>query len=188
MEKGKFFFYPAQFWSHKNHYNLLLAFKEFSKLYPSVKLVLSGSDKGNLPYIKEVIDELTLDDAVCYAGFAEMEEVYTFYKNSIALIMPTFLGPTNLPLLEAAMLGTPVIASDLKGHKELLGNYAAYIDPADHRSIFVAMVEILQRNVSTRIPYINTRFTLEACLVAIEEILPKLVPYRRAFGYNFQQY
>jgi len=43
--KNQFFFYPAQFWAHKNHFGLVSAFARFLKSNPDYKLVLSGTDK-----------------------------------------------------------------------------------------------------------------------------------------------
>ena len=36
LEQNNFFFYPAQFWPHKNHVNLIKAFSKISKSYPTM--------------------------------------------------------------------------------------------------------------------------------------------------------
>jgi hypothetical protein len=47
----KYLFYPAQFWSHKNHVGLLLAVKCLKEKYNlEFPLVLVGSDQGNESY------------------------------------------------------------------------------------------------------------------------------------------
>lgn len=52
IEDGCFFIhYPAQFATHKNHYNLLIAFSKLVKEFPSLKLIFTGSDKGNKEYL-----------------------------------------------------------------------------------------------------------------------------------------
>jgi glycosyltransferase involved in cell wall biosynthesis len=187
LEKNKFFFYPAQFWSHKNHYNLIIAFKKLSEIHPDVKLVFTGSDKGNLSYIKEEIARLSLENLVDYLGFVNKQELYTLYNNCIAMVMPTFLGPTNLPLLEASFLGCPVIASDLAGHREMLGNYATYINPSDPDDIFQAMLKEMKRNNHKNQPFINPKFNIETCLNSIQDNFLKLYSIRRTFGFNYQQ-
>ena len=53
----EFFFYPAQFWPHKNHIRILEALvqlREKENLMPTV--FLTGSDKGNRNYIEEKIE------------------------------------------------------------------------------------------------------------------------------------
>ena len=48
-----------------------------------------------------------------------------------ALLFPSLAEGFGLPLVEAAALGTPVIASDLPVIREVLGDYPVYIDPVD---------------------------------------------------------
>ena len=48
-----YIFYPAQFWAHKNHTNLLLALRWLrDEAELELPLVLAGSDKGNEAYLK----------------------------------------------------------------------------------------------------------------------------------------
>jgi hypothetical protein len=47
------------------------------------------------------------------------------------LIAPSRMETYNMTACEAIMLGIPVIASDLPGHREALGNGAAYVDAKD---------------------------------------------------------
>ena len=60
LSKEYFFFYPAQFWAHKNHFGLLQAFRLFVLDHPGYKLVFTGSDKGNRKYIESVTQDLSL--------------------------------------------------------------------------------------------------------------------------------
>jgi len=54
-----FLLYPAQFWAHKNHVNLLLAIGELRDKHGlTVHLVLVGSDKGNLAQVQQRTREL----------------------------------------------------------------------------------------------------------------------------------
>lgn len=126
----QFLFYPAQFWPHKNHINLLKAICILKKEYNiELPLVLTGSDKGNLEYIRAKIKELNLQSQVHILGFLELKEIYILYKNAFTLVMPTFLGPTTMPVLEALHLNCPIICSDLSGHREQLKDAALYFNP-----------------------------------------------------------
>ena len=42
----KYIFYPAQFWEHKNHENLLRAMADLKGELPDLKLVLAGGKKN----------------------------------------------------------------------------------------------------------------------------------------------
>ncbi|RYG15766.1 MAG: glycosyltransferase [Chitinophagaceae bacterium] len=187
LTANAFFFYPAQFWSHKNHYNLLLAFKKLNEIYPQIKLLFTGSDKGNLEYIKKVLVDLHLENNVVMPGFVEVEEIHSFYKNALALVMPTFLGPTNMPLLEAEALGCPVICSDLEGHREMLNKNASYILPDDPQTIFDALL-IHSSSVGEKANQINPVFNIQNAVKQIESNFLKIKPRRKSFGSNFNQF
>jgi glycosyltransferase involved in cell wall biosynthesis len=124
-----YIFYPAQFWSHKNHVYLLKGLKLLEKDYGIViEIVFCGKDKGNLKYIKDQAIELKILDRVHFLGFVSNSEILEIYSQAIALVMPTHFGPTNMPPLEAFEIGVPVIYSDIKGSKEQLGDAALYVD------------------------------------------------------------
>jgi len=172
--KDKFFFYPAQFWAHKNHYNLLLAFNEFLKQYPDIKLVLCGSDKGQLKLILSLAETLNIGQQVIYLGFVSNDVVKALYRNAIALVFPTYLGPTNLPLSEAHNEQCPVLCSNLEGHRELMAEGALYFDCQDFLSICNAMKEVM--NTEKRSELIKkadkvngeTRFNLKTAIKNID--------------------
>ena len=142
LTAGKFFFYPAQFWAHKNHFHLVQAFGKFVKLNPDFRLLFCGSDKGNIGYIKKQVQMLGLEQNVIFGGFIDDEALFTLYKNAAALVMPTFFGPTNIPPIEALFLGCPALLSDIAGHREIMGDAALYFNPADDDAIFESMTAI----------------------------------------------
>lgn len=143
LERHKYFFYPAQFWAHKNHTNLIKAFAEFHKTHPEYKLVLTGSDKGNKAYIQVLVEKLGLTNEVVFAGFVDNSVINTFFANAMALCMTSFFGPTNMPPIEAMHIGCPVICSDLAGHREQLGNAALYFHPQDTHALMQCMEEMI---------------------------------------------
>lgn len=144
---NKYFFYPAQFWPHKNHYTLINAFSRFVQKHPDYKLVLSGSDKGNMEYINELISKYSLGNNIIFTGFISNEVMYSLYKHASALIMASHFGPTNMPPIEAMEIGCPVICSDLGGHREILGNSALYFQSFDVNRLYECMEDlILNRN------------------------------------------
>lgn len=137
LEKGKFLFYPAQFWPHKNHIRVVEAMKDLSQ--SGYKLVLSGSDQGNLDYIKSKVAEFGLEEHVVFVGFVSQEEIVGLYKNAFALVYASAMGPDNIPPLEAMGLGCPVICSRYDGAEEQLKDAALFFDPYDTDEIVSAV-------------------------------------------------
>ena len=185
LEKQKYFFYPAQFWAHKNHTGLLQAFAKFIELYPGYKLVFTGSDKGNLEYIQSFVSELKIEDSVLFSGFLSEKQINILYHHATALVMASYSGPTNMPPIEAMELGCPVICSDLKGHYEILGDSAIYFNPADHDELCNAMIKMVQRRsfYSEEIENRNKQsvFKIECAIERINEYFKEIATIRNCW-------
>jgi glycosyltransferase involved in cell wall biosynthesis len=183
-EDSFFIHYPAQFWSHKNHYNLLLAFNIVLSSFPSLKLIFSGSDKGNKEYILKLIEELKLTDSILDIGFVKIEELKYIYQHSQGLVMPSFLGPTNMPLLEAADLGCSVACSNLEGHKEQLGNYAYYFDPLNPKEIAQMIIAMIEDKQKGKQRVYNSSFNMSNALLQIDKAFSEIKNVRFCWGTN----
>jgi len=127
-----YLFYPAAFWPHKNHLCLIEALALLRDQYHlDVTLVLSGSKKGGYAAVVEWVEQLGLEDRVKFLGYIPDEDMSAVYALSTALVMPTFFGPTNIPVLEAWAAGTPVITSDIRGIREQVGQAGLLADPQE---------------------------------------------------------
>lgn len=121
---GDYIYYPAQFWAHKNHVYIIDALKILHDQGQEVYAIFSGSDKGNLKNVLNYANLLGIGKFIKYIGFAPNEEIASLYKSALALVMPTYFGPTNIPPLEAFAVGCPVIYSDLRGLRDQVGDAA----------------------------------------------------------------
>lgn len=138
-----YLFYPAQFWSHKNHANLLLAVHELvNNDHRDIKLVLVGSDRGNLEYIKNLVCELRLTEHVRILGFIPVGDMQALYRRAGALVFVSLFGPDNLPPLEAFALGCPVIAANVLGSEEQLGDAVLSVDARNPSQIAAAILQL----------------------------------------------
>ena len=139
-----YIFYPAQFWPHKNHINLISALKILKSDYGlDLALVLTGSDKGNRKFIENYVDEEALTDSVHFLGFVSKEEIIAIYRQAKALTFMTYFGPDNIPPLEAFALGCPVIASSVDGAKEQYNDAAILVDPSSPKEIADAIWKLI---------------------------------------------
>lgn len=129
-------FYPAQICADKNHVYVLDALVALEKKYGHrLHAAFSGADTGNRSHVEEYARRKGLAQRVHFLGFVEDEEIPALYAGARALTMPTYGGPTNLPPLEAAVLGCPVIYSDLPDWRTFMGAAALYCDLADPQSM-----------------------------------------------------
>jgi glycosyltransferase involved in cell wall biosynthesis len=120
--------YPAQFWPHKNHVSLLQALRLLRDEGLVLPLELVGSDKGNQGMVRRLAADLGLAEQVRFRGFVPLEELVALYRGASCLAYPSLFGPENLPPLEAFALGCPVVAADVPGSEEQLGDAALRVD------------------------------------------------------------
>jgi len=134
--KGPFLFYPAQFWPHKNHINLLRGLKALRDQHGlDFSMVLTGADHGNADFVRAEARALGLAERVHFAGFVSFDEVAALYRNAFAMTYVTFFGPDNLPPLEAFALGCPVVLSDIPGIDKLFEDAVVPVNHRDPASI-----------------------------------------------------
>lgn len=136
-----YFFYPAQFWAHKNHVRILEAINILKDKGVFYKVVFCGGNQGNLKHIRDKIQEMNLQDQVAILGFVPSEDMVALYKESFAVIMPTYFGPTNLPPLEAWQFSRPLICS--VECQEQVGDAALCFNP-DSADEIASSMELLR--------------------------------------------
>lgn len=126
---SKYIFYPAQFWQHKNHLNLIKAIHLLVKDIPDIHLVLVGSEKNNMKKIKKYISEYGLVNNVTIKGFVSDGNITYLYRHAVGMVMPSYFGPTNIPPLEAMALGCPVAVSNKYAMPEQVGDAGLLFNP-----------------------------------------------------------
>lgn len=141
--KQPYVLYPAQFWPHKNHANLLLAIADLKKKGTAVSVALVGSDKGNRQFIADLAARAGISDQVHFLGFVDRNVLVALYRHALALTYVSWCGPENLPPLEAFALGCPVIATRIPGADEQLGDAALFCEPGDPVSISNAIATVV---------------------------------------------
>ncbi len=122
-------FYPAQFWQHKNHINLLKAIEILKNSIDDIHLVLVGSEKNYHSVVKRYIQENQLQGYITILGFVSNEKITYLYKHALGMVMPSYFGPTNIPPLEAMALGCPVAVSNKYAMPEQVGNAGLLFNP-----------------------------------------------------------
>jgi glycosyltransferase involved in cell wall biosynthesis len=117
----------------------------------NLAVAFTGSDKGNLDYVRGYAQRLGLEDHVRFLGFVEQTDLIDLYKGAFCLAFPSFCGPDNLPPLEAFALGCPVVASEVPGAREQLGEAAILVPPTNERAVAEAMLKLRDHETRERL-------------------------------------
>jgi glycosyltransferase involved in cell wall biosynthesis len=144
----KYLFYPAQFWPHKNHARLAEAVGILRDGGVRVNVVLCGSRTGALraktfAEFRAILRLRRIESRFTILGYVPDEDMAALYVGATGLVFPTFFGPTNIPIVEAWMLGCPVITSDLRGVREQVGDAALLADPRSAEELAEAIRRLL---------------------------------------------
>jgi glycosyltransferase involved in cell wall biosynthesis len=135
--KPGYFFYPAQFWAHKNHDRILQAAKLLQQQGVEIDVAFSGGDGGELSRLRTRVKELHLEHKIRFLGFVPYGDMGSLYEGCRAVIMPTYFGPTNLPPLEAWAAKRPLVYS--KHLHDQVGDAAILVDPDEAESLAAGM-------------------------------------------------
>ena len=135
---SNYFLYPANFWEHKNHFNLINGFNNFNRKQDfKYNLILVGSIKDGKYYNKiiDLINKTKSYQNIKIFNFVSINRLLNLYDSCKALVYASYCGPENLPPLEAFARNKPVICALYDGAKEQLKNYPLYFNPSSPLSI-----------------------------------------------------
>ena len=137
----KYFFYPAQLWTHKNHKRLISAGARLIERFPDIQFIFTGRGRHDYEEIVDHARATGMLEHITFLDYVPAQGLPALYRRARALVMPTFLGPTNIPPLEAFSCDCPVAISGIYGMPDQLGNAALYFDPKSVEEI----ADVLER-------------------------------------------
>jgi glycosyltransferase involved in cell wall biosynthesis len=129
------FFYPAGGLVYKNHkviVNAVLLLKERGVKDYKVIFTLKENENEHIMELYKQIKENNLP--IEFIGALTSQQVYEYYSKSV-LIFPSYIETFGLPMLEAKMHGTPILASNCPFSHEILDEYkkAQFFEPEDYK-------------------------------------------------------
>jgi glycosyltransferase involved in cell wall biosynthesis len=141
---NRFFFYPANFWPHKNHEVLLIAFQIYRQQAGSAawNLVLTGSDDSRRRELEELAITLGIASQVQFKSHVSTEELAHLFSLAGALVFPSLHEGFGIPPLEAMKLGVPVLTSESGSLREVVGDAALLVDPRNPIQLAAAMTKL----------------------------------------------
>jgi len=103
-------FYPAMGYFYKNHRVIVDALELTNQ---NIEVYFT-TDKPT---------DYKQDNRIHWIGQVSYDQVCQMYDNCDAVVFPSYIETYGLPLVEAAMTGVPIIASDLPYAREVLNGY-----------------------------------------------------------------
>ena len=148
--------YPANFWPHKNHEMLLVAFSMFLSRRPEsdLKLVLTGAPGERMSYLRQAAHEMGLGEKVLFPGFVAAQDYSALLQGCLAVIFPSLYEGFGAPVIEAMAFSKPALCSNLTSLPEVTQSAAHLFDPRKPDQI-AAGIEKIQQDAGYRMELIE---------------------------------
>ena len=141
-----FFFSVGRLEAKKNLLTLVRAFEQFKERRGQgdpFELVLAGFPGYRAQEIETFAKASPFQSSIRFLGYVEEAHVSTLMSQATAYMTPSWYEGFGIPNLEAASCGTPVIASDISAHREVMGETALFVPPADVEAWARAMERVV---------------------------------------------
>lgn len=136
QKKSPYLLYPAQTWRHKNHTLLLQALRKVrERQWPELQLICTGRRNEFYTEIERQVEASSLEGAVLFTDVVPEDELLWLYRNAALVVIPTEYEAGSYPLLEAMMLGAPVICSNVTSLPETIEDRRFVFDPYDEEAL-----------------------------------------------------
>jgi glycosyltransferase involved in cell wall biosynthesis len=141
---GRFFFYPAVTWPHKNHEVILRALHLLkSEDGTALHAYFTGSSTDFRRTLDDLARDLDVLEQVHFLGFLAPEELQVVFSLATAMIFASKFEGFGLPILEAFHARLPVLSSNATTLPEVGRNAALYFDPNSPAELAALMRKIL---------------------------------------------
>lgn len=141
----------------KNIETVLRSFQQSEKRGLQKELVIVGR------YGWMVDKNLLQAEGVRWLGHVNDDDLPALYRHADALIAPSLYEGFDLPTVEALACGTPVIASDIPVHREVLGSQCQYVPALDTNAWVDAMTHPVRFDLSSNYNRTWVEVALETC-------------------------
>ena len=130
---------------HKNLPTFFKVAKELMTSNSQLMTIVAGTDPAFSKRLKKQAEEILGNDIdrIKFAGLVSDAELGKLYKNANALIFTSQVEGFGLPPLEAALAGTPVVASSIDTSREMLGSAVPLVNPTNVAGFVVAYRKIM---------------------------------------------
>jgi|LakMenE01Jun11ns_1017448.scaffolds.fasta_scaffold9914123_3 glycosyltransferase involved in cell wall biosynthesis len=132
----------------KNLITIIEAFNLVKLSHQDLKLVLAGISGYGYQEIAKAIDKSEYKKDIINLNRVNNLEKLTLYKNSKAVLYPSYYEGFGFPILEALQQGIPVIASDIPSSREIGNSMIEYVEVEDIRAWAKAIIKIVDTDLT----------------------------------------
>ena len=139
-----YFFYPANFWVHKNHETLLIAYQRYLRKNGGSgwELWLTGEFHERLRSLHRFATDLGISNKVRFLGYVPVPSLSQIYQRAGAIVFPSLYEGFGIPLVEAMSFHKPVICGRDGSMAEIMGSAGFYVDGRKPLELSAALYDV----------------------------------------------
>ena len=118
LQPFRYLLFNSSVEARKNLFMLAEAYAESNLSSKGIQLCVTGKLKGD-DYSKAVREIVRREPGILLTGYVNENTKLDLYLNAIALLSPSLVEGFGIPVLDAACLGMPALASDCASHLEI---------------------------------------------------------------------
>jgi glycosyltransferase involved in cell wall biosynthesis len=161
-----------------------LLLRAFRRVTGDARLVIAGGSSFTDRFTDEIGALAARDARVAMPGYVYGETLAELYANAAAFVLPSYVEGLPLTLLEAASYGTPIVASAIGPHLEVIGTDGpgrCLVPPGDEDALVAALQQAVDAGAKARAGAAELRervlaeYSWDRAVDAIEGLYGRLV-------------
>ena len=130
LQPFRYLLFNSSVEARKNLLFLVKAFAQSGLGREGIRLCVTGKLKSD-DYSQAVKDVVAHEPAILLTGYVDEATKLDLYLNALALLSPSLVEGFGIPVLDAACLGLPALASSCDAHREIhdLFDFSDYVLP-----------------------------------------------------------
>lgn len=143
----RYFYFPSQFWQHKNHLLVIDALSILKKAGHSITVVASGKEKdpyrlAHIDQIRDRIETAGIAGQFRSLGLVPYAHIAPLMVGSVAVLNPSLFEGWSTTVEEARALNVPMVLSDLAVHQEQAAGIARFFDRYSAESLAAVLLNV----------------------------------------------
>ncbi|MEM3907266.1 MAG: glycosyltransferase family 4 protein, partial [Nitrososphaerota archaeon] len=168
---------------YKNVDHLVKAFRIVTNFIPNAKLFIVGCRGTKYEkYLKELVQELNLQNSVEFYSFVIGEEKRIFLQKAWVHVLPSTKEGWGISVTEAAACGTPTVAYDVTGLKDSVksGVNGFLVPYKNINALAKSIIELLsneelRKRMSEKAREEALKFTWDRTVAIISDLIERMV-------------
>lgn len=162
IDDDKYIMYVGHIDREKGLFDLVDCGKYICNQRSDISFILAGRGR-DLDKLKKKVRKLGLQDKFIFLGQVEKDPLVQLYQNATLFAFPSYHEGLPTVLLEAMSCGLPVIATDVRGNRDLIssGKNGILVPPRSPKEMADAILGLLDDEKMRRKLGKNARKTIE---------------------------